>query len=204
MKGYHVFVVGATRSGKTYWMNQLHRRWPVLSIYATPKNEAQLWGARARSATEIARLVATGYTKFVYVLPASREAAVEQLLQLQRWLYHHGREYPENSEPWAQLLVDECHLYSREAMDLDPLRTIATGGRHYGVRLVAGSQYPTAVDPTTRTNMTLVVFNPGIEGLQFLARRGYQAHIIRDWTLRPRHWLYYESVSITPALRYPV
>lgn len=201
----HVLVIGATQSGKTYWSNELHQSFPgKLSVFINT-NHANVWGAVARSHGEFVRLVAQRETHINLMMPADRDAAEALLRQVQETLFKWGKN-PRGI--WCQIIVDEAQVFSREgARAIDPVQVIATRGLGaYGIRLVAITQYPVALNTTTRTNLRdLVIFDPGREGLMFLRSKGFKddADRIEEHTRQQYHFVTVRGSS-PPEYRAPV
>jgi len=164
----HVLVIGETQSGKTYYANVLHRRWPKLSIFFNTNEVPDVWGERITNHTQIREALRRGTTHFCYNPSQSQERAEAQLRALQAYLYEHAKP---GTAPWCQLVVDEAQKFNEVAEDLTRLSL----GR--GIQVVVLTQYPTGLSPGLRSNCpNRVIFKPGIEGIKFLRDYGTYPH----------------------------
>jgi len=187
----HVLVIGETQSGKTFYANKLHQGFPRVSIFFNTNHVPGIWGEKADSPRELARVL-TRSKKVNYLPPANVEEATTHLQSVVDFLFRHGK--GAEGEVWAQLIVDEAQEFSRENSSNDPVRLVATRGLGaYGVRLVVITQYPVTLNTTTRTNCAYrVIFRPGIEGTRFLQSYGaYPSEEIEVWTRQKYHFVTY-------------
>lgn len=199
MKALHVLVVGATLSGKTFYANQMHRRWPGVSIFCNTNAEPDIWGEHARSTNQALRLIAQGKRHIDLHLPENVDAAVAEVERLRLALFKHGKNA---SHPVFQVVLDEAHKFDKS----DVLHIFASRGRHSGIRLVALTQYPVGVRPETRTNLYhRVFFEPGQEGLEFLQQKGWKEHRegIEAWTDQKYHFCRFDGKN-GPFMHKPV
>lgn len=192
----HMLVIGETQSGKTYYANKLHQGFPAVSVFFNT-NHVNVWGEKVSTTRDLAKTLARS-RKINYLPSSDREQARADLDELVRFLFQHGAGA---SYRWCNLVVDEAQEFSRETSvggQQDSVRLVATRGLGaYGIRLVVLTQYPPALNTTTRTNCaTRVVFRPGIEGLSFLRGSGQYPHEqIVGWTNQKYHF-----ASYNPAL----
>lgn len=185
-------MIGETQSGKTYWANRLHQSFPGYSVFFNTNHVPDIWGLKVDSPNELVRALA-GNKKLNY-LPPSGQAGTSHLEAVVEALFKHGK--GAEGQVWAQLIVDEAQEFSRENSQNDPVRLVATRGLGaYGVRLVCLTQYPVALNTTTRTNCAVrIIFKPGIEGKRFLATYGaYPAEEIDSWTRQKYHFVSYNG-----------
>lgn len=180
----HVLVIGETQSGKTYYANQLHQRWPQLSIFYNTNEVPYVWGQRVQGVREIREGVKQGTRKFVFQPSQSAATAEAQLRGLQAYLYSHAKP---GTPVWCQLVVDEAQKFNEATEDLTRLSL----GR--GIQVVPVTQYPTGLSPGLRSNCpNRVIFKPGIEGMKFLRDYGYYPHEeIVEWTANRYHFASY-------------
>lgn len=166
----HILVIGETRSGKTYWANKAHQAFPRLSVFFN-SNEAPVWGTIVHTPSALLEGVRRGATKFNYIPPPDQASAQQHLAAVRDLLYRYGKGA---AAVWAQVVVDEAQRYTDANGREDPVEDLARRGLGaYGVRLIAITQYPTALNPGTRTNCAVrVIFRPGIEGTRFLQAYG--------------------------------
>lgn len=186
----HMLVIGETQSGKTFYANQVHRKFPGISIFWNTNHIPYVWGEKVQSVNGLAQVLTR--SKKVNFLPSGNlEQANAQLAQLVAWLFRHGKGA---GHIWCQLLVDEAQEYSRENSQNDPVRMVATRGLGaYGIRLVCITQYPVTLNTTTRTNCAVrVIFRPGIEGTRFLQSYGqYPVDRLTAHTSKKYHFMSY-------------
>lgn len=206
----HILVIGETQSGKTYAVNkELHREFPGKSIFWNTNEVPDIWGTHVTNPAQLARVFHHEKASKINFIPSRiPEQANHQLMETVNKLFAWGR--GSRGKIWCQLIVDEAQEYSREVGlggQVDPVRLVATRGLGaYGIRLVALTQYPRALNTTTRTNLrTLIIFSPGREGLLFLQNRGFSQDVeaIEEWTRQKYHWVSYEG-SQGPTLHPPV
>lgn len=180
----HLLDIGETQSGKTYYANQLHQRFPRVSIFFNTNEVPYVWGQRIVAPSQLREGLKNGTTKFVYQPNQNLERADQQLAELREYLFAHAKP---GTPIWGQVVVDEAQKFPETAEDL----TRRALGR--GVRVVCVTQYPTGLPPGLRTNCpNRIVFKPGIEGLKFLRDYGYYPHEeIEAHTSRRYHFASY-------------
>lgn len=188
----HVLVIGETQSGKTFFANQLHRKWPRVSIFVNHNHVPDIWGVQCKSTGRLMRALAED-RKVNYHPPSDRDQARGELEDIVDTMFDLGEDWT-GGDPWCQIVVDEAQVYDEGSNTVDPVETVATRGLGaYGVRVVAISQYPVGLKTTTRTNLaTRVVFRPGMEGSRFIRQQWPgAADTIEAWTDQAYHYCTY-------------
>lgn len=201
----HVLVIGETQSGKTYFANELHKEWPgPASIFINTNHTKGIAGVRCDRPSQIAKALLKEPRVNLLMPEVDRDELNVILGQVKDLLFDWG--VGSHGKQWGQVLVDEAQEYSREGTKMDPVRTLAARGLGaYGVRLVCITQYPVALNTTTRTNLKdRVIFSPGEEGELFLRNRGLkEVERVFEWTANPYHFARYHG-SQGPYLHIPL
>lgn len=176
-------MIGETQSGKTHWANQLHRTFTGdLSVFFNTNHAPYVWGTRVHSLGAMKRAVADGHLRLNYLPVRDQVGAQAQLEELKEYLFAKGGP---GIGVWCQVVADEAQRFKPTGGREDPVEDIARRGLGaFGVRVVAITQYPTALNPGTRTNCSgRVIFKPGIEGDRFVQTYGsYPYAQIKAWT----------------------
>jgi hypothetical protein len=208
----HILVVGTTRAGKTRYTNKLHRTFPGISIFVDTKGSLSdaIWGVRTRNLDDVPRLLKAGHKKIVWDPPRTEDGidfdvAGAQLRRLWGRVQHVGtRTRLQEGQPYIQLVIDEAQQWEGFYLTRDDkgrpqrrphpatLEDMAARGLGLGLRLVYVTQYPTGLQPKTRTNLnTRIIFAPGDEGERCLQQWGWPLDLIKAGTAAPWHFLSY-------------
>ncbi|UTW53960.1 hypothetical protein [Kordiimonas sp. SCSIO 12610] len=111
------------------------------------------------------------------------------------------RENWKKGEPWLTFVVDEIDaVYAHNTPADHPFGDIIRRGRHYGVRIIGATQFPTTVKPDFRRNCSIVYLFPlGAEGPSFItsALKNKQAAEMMK-TLKKHHAIVLEDGKPEP------
>lgn len=192
----HIKLIGTTRTGKTTYLNQLHRlypshlevegrRVPRFSIFIDTKGVDRIWGAPIRRLDPMGQAMLHGQ-KLVYRPPRLLNGLVDwptadaQLLGLWGSVQTAAQrtQWTDDKDPWVQLVIDEAHEWvgtyqdpvtGKRRQHPPTVYEMASRGLGMGLRLVYASQYPTTLSTKTRDNfLTTVIFGFGEEAKRTL------------------------------------
>lgn len=195
-----IFAFGATGSGKTFFLRGLVRRVPRLLVVDVTGDYAALEGCRTMTqAADIAaafRAAGAGSCRVRYAADLERAA-------LRSYVRGQGRgdELPgtiARMGPAAAaiafaardvvLVLDELALWCTPNSTPEPLKLVATMGRHRGVSLLAGAQRPALVSRHVTAQRDLMIFFRLEEPLDLdYAKRRLGAAAAELQTLRVGH-----------------
>ncbi|MFO1534274.1 MAG: hypothetical protein ABR586_01275 [Thermoplasmatota archaeon] len=193
----HMQVLGATRAGKTVYVNELHRKWPGVSIYCDPKGQDPLWGLRIR---DLGRLTSAlmHSQKIVWEPPRTAIGGIDwsvassQLVRLWGRIQVLSRRKPQ-TQPSVQLIFDELGKWAQDDDVEQVLEDIAERGLGLGARLVGCAQHPATLGTHMRNNLlTRVLYALGDEGERCIRNWGWPVQQLQPWIAKPYHFASYE------------
>lgn len=200
----HVLVIGTTRSGKTFYVNRLHRRYPRRSLFVDTKGVDPLWGLRIHDLDDAAAAFQRS-SKVIWDPPRTTTGIdwPNAIAQLERfWGRVQGIAKRTRRQPWPylQVVVDEAQqwegrytLPNGTTRAIPPiLEDMAARGLGLGLRLVYVTQYPAGLKPKTRSNLnTRIAFAPGDEAARVMQQWGWPLDVVTAATARPHAFATY-------------
>jgi DNA helicase HerA-like ATPase len=158
-------VIGATGTGKTFWMSKVAKRYLHRFIFVNPNLEEvveQICTAHYYESSEVLSGILDGETRIEFIPAEDANDALEQLEELRRGLFEIAAEIEVASGTWwLNFILDEAQTYawkgSREDVDV-----FATRGRRYGIRGWFLTQRPQNISSTIINNaQNQIVFRTG-------------------------------------------
>ena len=200
LRGKHCLVIGATGTGKTWWMAHVARRYLHRFIFVNPNLEEiveQICTAHYFEATEVLEGLLNGEIRTEFIPDEDTKTALEQLEELRRGLFEIASELNISSGTWwLNFIVDEAQSYawkgSREDVDV-----FATRGRRYGIRSWFLTQRPQNISSTIINNVeNQIIFRTGPYETPYF--KGYKIPIEAEgeWLKKKYHYVLYDGFEV--------
>lgn len=200
LKPTHMLVVAATQAGKTFYVNELHRKFRRRSVFVDTKGIDPIWGAKVRTLRPLNQVALKGQ-KLVYDPP--RLLAGIDFEKARADLEHfwgkvqalaQGTRWTSDRPPWIQLVIDEAQVWLDECGDL--IEDMAARGLGMGLRLILITQYPAGLNGKLGTRIrnnleTRIVLRQGDEGRRCIQGWQWPVNLIIPWTEQKFHFASY-------------
>lgn len=171
LSGKHCLVIGATGSGKTFWMANVAHRFLNRFIFVNPQLEDSVSRICTLTTDEPEEVIEAiteeeGIRAIEFIPDEEVDGAIEQLRDLRIDLFTIAQELREKGSLedgafWLDFILDEAQVYAWKGSRND-IDNFATRGRHWGVRLWALTQRPQNLSSTIINNVQYqVIFQTG-------------------------------------------
>lgn len=203
LAGKHCLIIGATGSGKTFFMANIANRFLSRVIFVNPQLEeviTKVCDVSTGSTDEVIEAITEG-AKAVEFIPAEDvDAAIDELAELRTDIFAIAQELRkenriEDGAFWLDFILDEAQLYAWKGSRND-VDNFATRGRHWGVRCWFLTQRPQNLSSTIINNVQYqVIFRTGsYESVYF---KTYKIPIERyaSWLRRDYHYILWDGID---------
>ena len=200
LRGKHCLVIGATGTGKTWWMSKVANRYLHRFIFVNPNLEEvveRICAVHYSEPSEVLTGLLDGETKIEFIPDEDTATALAQLQELRLGLFEIAAEINVASGTWwLNFILDEAQTYawkgSREDTDV-----FATRGRRYGIRSWFLTQRPQNVSSTIINNaQNQIIFRTGPYETPYF--KGYRIPIEGegDWLKKKYHYILYDGFVV--------
>lgn len=197
LRGKHVLVIGATGTGKTWWMSKVANRYLHRFIFVNPNLEEvveSICTAHYYEPSEVLDGLLNGEIRIEFIPPEDTKTALEQLEELRVGLFEIASQIEVTSGTWwLNFILDEAQTYawkgSREDVDV-----FARRGRRYGIRSWFLTQRPQNISSTIINNVqNQVIFRTGPYETPYF--KSYKIPIEEEmpWLMKPYHYILYDG-----------
>ena len=200
LSGRHVLVVGATGSGKTYWMSKVCKLLPSY-IFVNPQEEDivdTITQVVTEDAGEVIQLLEEGYRKIQFLPSEDDLDAIEQLEIIRKDLWEVAAQMNiKDGQWWVNFICDEAQIYAPLGSRTD-LQSFARRGRRYGIKSWFLSQQPQDLAKGIVNNVEYqVLFRLGQYSSIYF--KNYKIPIAEhlEWIKRDYHYVIYDGDMIT-------
>jgi DNA helicase HerA-like ATPase len=200
LRGKHCLIIGATGTGKTFWMSKVAKRYLHRFIFVNPNLEEvveEICTAHYTEASEVLEGLLNGEIRIEFIPAEDTKTALEQLEELRVGLFEIAAEINIPSGTWwLNFILDEAQTYawkgSREDTDV-----FATRGRRYGIRGWFLTQRPQNVSSTIINNVqNQIIFRTGPYETPYF--KGYRIPIENEseWLKKKYHYILYDGFQV--------
>lgn len=203
LKPTHMLVVAATQAGKTYYVNERHRKFRGRSVFVDTKGIDPIWGTKVRTLQPLARTLLKD-RKLVYAPP--RQLASIDWERARADLEHFwGKmqalavtsKWSSERPPWMQIVIDEAQVWLDECGDL--IEDMTARGLGMGLVVVLITQYPAGLNGKLGTRIrnnleTRIVLRQGDEGRRCIQSWQWPVDELVPWTEQKYHFASYAPV----------
>lgn len=205
LQGKHCLVIGATGSGKTYWMAKVADQYLHRFIFVNPQEEEvvnKICKTAYDEPSELLEGVTNGETSIEFVPDDNDEVALLQLEEIRRGLFDLAGEMNIQAGTWwMNMIIDEAQTYawkgSREDVD-----NFARRGRRYGIRSFFLTQRPQNISSTIINNIQYqVIFRTGTYESPYF--KTYKIPIAEHeaWLKQDYHYILYDGFEVQECER---
>ena len=200
LKGKHCLVIGATGTGKTWWMSKVAGRYLHRFIFVNPNLEEvveQICTAHYYQPSEVLTGLLNGETKIEFIPDEDTATSLAQLQELRLGLFEIAAEINVTSGTWwLNFILDEAQTYawkgSREDVDV-----FATRGRRYGIRSWFLTQRPQNISSTIINNaQSQIIFRTGPYETPYFKSYRIPIEDEQEWLKKPYHYILYDGFVV--------
>lgn len=200
LRGKHCLVIGATGTGKTWWMANVARRYLHRFIFVNPNLEEvveNICTAHYDEASDVVNGLLDGEIRIEFIPPEDTKEALEQLKELRIGLFEIAAEMNITSGTWwLNMIIDEAQTYawkgSREDTDV-----FATRGRRYGIRSWFLTQRPQNISSTIVNNVqNQIIFRTGPYETPYFKSYKIPIEGESEWLRKPFHYILYDGFTV--------
>ena len=206
LRGKHVLVIGATGTGKTWWMSKVAGHYLHRFIFVNPNLEEiveNICTAHYYEPSEVLGGLLDGETKIEFIPDEDTKVSLEQLEELRLGLFEIAAEISVPSGTWwLNFILDEAQTYawkgSREDVDV-----FARRGRRYGIRSWFLTQRPQNISSTIINNVQYqVIFRTGPYETPYFKNYKIPIEANTEWLMKPFHYVIYDGFVVKQC--YPI
>jgi len=200
LKGKHCLIIGATGTGKTWWMSKVAARYLHRFIFVNPNLEEvveQICTAHYYEPSEVLTGLLNGETKIEFIPDEDTATSLAQLQELRLGLFEIAAEINVASGTWwLNFILDEAQSFawkgSREDVDV-----FATRGRRYGIRSWFLTQRPQNISSTIINNaQSQIIFRTGPYETPYFKSYRIPIEDEQEWLKKPYHYILYDGFVV--------
>ena len=206
LRGKHVLVIGATGTGKTWWMATVAHRYLHRFIFVNPNLEEiveNICTAHYDEPSEVLNGLLDGEVRIEFIPDEDTKTSLEQLEELRIGLFEIAAELNIPSGTWwLNFILDEAQTYawkgSREDVDV-----FARRGRRYGIRSWFLTQRPQNISSTIINNIQYqVIFRTGPYETPYFKNYKIPIEVNAEWLMKPYYYVIYDGFEVKQC--YPI
>lgn len=199
LNGKHSLVIGATGSGKTFWMSHVADNYLHRFIFVNPQLEEgvdKICRTGYDCAEEVLEAVIDGERSIEFVPDETTEVALLQLEEIRRGLFQIAADMNvKSSQWWMNMIIDEAQEYawkgSREDVD-----NFFRRGRRFGIRTFALTQRPQNISSTIINNIQYqVIFRTGTYESPYFKTYKIPIDEHKAWLMQDYHYILYDGME---------
>jgi energy-coupling factor transporter ATP-binding protein EcfA2 len=200
LNGKHCLVIGATGSGKTYFMAKVADTYFHRFIFVNPQLEEEVDRVCTHafeSPEETLEAVLDGIKAIEFIPDENDEVALLQLEELRRGLFDIAADMNIKSGTWwMNFILDEAQTYawkgSREDVD-----NFARRGRRFGIRSYFLTQRPQNISSTIINNIQYqVIFRTGTYESPYFKTYKIPIDEHQEWLKQDFHYILYDGFEV--------
>lgn len=190
----HIGVLGATRSGKTYFSDKkIHRAFKGPSIFCHFHDpQTTISGAQAdkNDSVEVLRAgILIKKAKINYELSSNPAQALKEI----GLIYHYAKKF----NTWVQIIIDEAHRLIPEGGKQNIIDDAIRDGLKHKVRIVLISQSPADIRKKSLKQVdTLYIFRLNVWEDSYLKDKGMDPQEVKKLTSVKYSWAKIEAGNI--------
>jgi len=200
LRGKHVLVIGATGTGKTWWMSKVANRYLHRFVFVNPNLEEvveNICTAHYDTPSEVLSGLLDGEIRIEFIPAEDTKESLTQLEELRIGLFEISAELNIPSGTWwLNFILDEAQTYawkgSREDVDV-----FARRGRRYGIRSWFLTQRPQNISSTIINNVqNQVIFRTGPYETPYFKNYRIPIEEESEWLMKPYHYILYDGFKV--------
>jgi DNA helicase HerA-like ATPase len=200
LRGKHCLIIGATGTGKTWWMSKVAIRYFHRFIFVNPNLEEvveKICAVKYYEASDVLSGLLEGEIRIEFIPDEDSAVALEQLKELRLGLFEIASELDISSGMWwLNFILDEAQSYawkgSREDVDV-----FATRGRRYGIRSFFLTQRPQNISSTIINNaQNQIIFRTGPYETPYFKSYRIPIEDEGEWLKKKYHYILYDGFAV--------
>jgi DNA helicase HerA-like ATPase len=200
LRGKHCLIIGATGTGKTWWMSKVAKRYLHRFIFVNPNMEEvveDICTAHYDVPSDVLSGLLDGEIKIEFIPDEDTNTALEQLKELRLGVFEIASELDISSGTWwLNFILDEAQSYawkgSREDVDV-----FATRGRRYGIRSWFLTQRPQNISSTIINNaQNQIIFRTGPYETPYFKSYRIPIEEEQEWLKKKYHYILYDGFAV--------
>jgi DNA helicase HerA-like ATPase len=201
LTGRHCLVIGATGSGKTFWMANVANRFFNRFIFCNPQMEESVSGIchfTTEEPDEVIESLMDGVRAIEFIPAEDVDEAIDQLASLRVDLFGMAQEMRaegkiEDGAFWLDFILDEAQMYAWKGSRND-VDNFATRGRHWGIRNWFLTQRPQNLSSTIINNVQYqVIFRTGSYESQYFRTYKIPIEAHAGWLKKDYHYILWDG-----------
>lgn len=205
LSGKHTLVIGATGSGKTFFMANVANLYLNRFVFVNPQMEesvSRICTYSTDEPEEVIEAITEGERSIEFIPDEDIDTALEQLAELRTDFFTIAQELRsegkiEDGAFWLDFILDEVQLYAWKGARTD-VDNFATRGRHWGVRAWFLTQRPQNVSSTIINNVNYqVIFKTGSYESQYFRTYRIPIEAHSTWLRRDYHYIVWDGFNAT-------
>ena len=206
LRGRHCLVIGATGTGKTWWMSKVARRYLHRFVFVNPNLEEvveQICTGHYYEPSGVLDGLLNGEIRIEFIPAEDTKTALVQLEELRLGLFEIAAELNIPSGAWwLNFILDEAQTYawkgSREDVDV-----FARRGRRYGIRSWFLTQRPQNISSTIINNVeNQIIFRTGPYETPYFKSYKIPIEEKMEWLMKKYHYILYDGFVVREC--YPI
>jgi hypothetical protein len=200
LNGKHCLVIGATGSGKTFWMARVADLYFHRFIFINPQLEVEvdkICNVAYEEPGELLEGVLDGEKAIEFVPDENTDVALLQLEEIRRGLFDIAAEMNIEAGTWWQnVIIDECQEYAWKGSRND-VDNFFRRGRRFGIRSFALTQRPQNISSTIINNIQYqVIFRTGSYESPYFKTYKIPIEEHQEWLKRDYHYILYDGFQV--------
>jgi DNA helicase HerA-like ATPase len=200
LRGKHCLVIGATGTGKTWWMSKVARRYLHRFIFVNPNLEEvveNICTVHYYEASDVLSGLLDGEIRIEFIPDEDTAVALEQLKELRLGLFEIASELDITSGTWwLNLILDEAQTYAWKGSRQD-VDVFATRGRRYGIRSFFLTQRPQNISSTIINNaQNQIIFRTGPYETPYFKNYRIPIEEESEWLKKKYHYILYDGFAV--------
>ena len=200
LRGKHCLIIGATGTGKTWWMAKVAKRYLHRFIFVNPNLEEvvdNICTVQYTEPSDVLTGLLDGEIRIEFIPDEDTNIALEQLEELRLGVFEIAAEINMPSGTWwLNMIIDEAQSYAWKGSRSD-VDVFATRGRRYGIRSWFLTQRPQNISSTIINNcQNQVIFRTGPYETPYF--KGYRIPIEgeAEWLKKKFYYILYDGFIV--------
>jgi DNA helicase HerA-like ATPase len=201
LEGKHCLIIGATGTGKTWWIAEVAKRHFHRFIFVNPNMEEVVETICTTQCTEpeevLSELLANE-RKIEFRPDEDTAVALRQLKELRLGLFEIAEDIDAHSGVWwLEFILDEAQTYAWKGSRQD-VDVFATRGRRYGIRSWFVTQRPQNISSTICNNVeNQIIFRTGPYETPYFKNYRIPIEGQSEWLQKKYHYVLYDGFDVS-------
>jgi DNA helicase HerA-like ATPase len=200
LRGKHCLVIGATGTGKTWWMTKVADRYLGRFIFVNSNEEEvveNICTTHYGDAAGVINGIRDKETRVEFVPNEDSKTALTQLEEIRKGLFRLATELEIPSGMWwLNFILDEAQTFAWKGSRED-VEHFATRGRRYGIRSFFLTQRPQNISSTIINNaQNQIIFRTGPYETPYFKNYRIPIEDEGNWLKKKYHYILYDGFQV--------